>query len=345
MSSTPRHMFLQLDRNNTSPAERLALWQDLMSAAGKVHIPDPETFTGYFTSLALGDLRTMRVRSGEFRYVRDRQMARNVSRDHVMINLTESGRIAGEVAGRRVMAGAGAVVISRLASPMDVILQEEAEWLALIIPRAILDKYMAWSPRFDARVLQPESTQAILIGGLLRSLDRLSESVSPRETTCAARASLVFLATCLGGATPALPRVETTEDLVRSIRRYMAQRLADPDLGPDLICREFAMSRSKLYRVMGDTTNIASVIKRTRLRAVRSDILSGKHASRSLADIAKGRGLTDERNFRRSFVSEFGYPPSALRKQVGANGNSRHAELEAGGSDLERWFQGLDDHD
>ncbi|NLR97402.1 helix-turn-helix domain-containing protein [Rhizobium sp. P38BS-XIX] len=342
MSSTPRYMSLELQRNNTSPAERLALWQDVMGAADNVTIPDPESFTGYFTSLALGELRTMRVRSGEFRYLRDRHMARNISRDHVMVNLTVSGRISGEIAGHRVVANEGAVVISRLASPMDMVFQEGAEWLALIIPRTILDKYMSWSPRLDARVFQPQLVQAILIGGHLRSLDRLTEAISPRDTNCAARASLALLAASLGGVNPAVSKVEPTEDVVRSIRRFIAERLSDPDLGPDVICREFAMSRSKLYRVMGDNANIAGIIKRMRLRAVRSEILSDRQTSRSLAEIARSWGLIDERNFRRSFSSEFGYPPSSLRKSVGASGSPRHADLKASASDLERWFHGLD---
>ncbi len=77
-------MSLILDGDGRSSAERLALWRDAMSLAGKVHVDDEQGFTGTFISRGVGDMRTMQVMSTRFRLERDRDMARQIPRDHVI---------------------------------------------------------------------------------------------------------------------------------------------------------------------------------------------------------------------------------------------------------------------
>ncbi|MEO9340342.1 helix-turn-helix domain-containing protein [Mesorhizobium sp. SB112] len=283
----------------------------------------------------------MRIRSGTFRYERDRNRAKRIRRDHVMINLIESGRIVGDIAARKFAAGPGAALVSRLATPMNIVL-EEAEWLALIVPRAVLDRHMAWQPALDGRACAPETAQAVILGGLLQSLDKLPQRLPLRDIACAERSSLALLATCLGGSAPT-PRLGDAIkiDQATSIRRFIATRLADPELDVDLICREFDISRSRLYRVMGERADIASVIRRMRLGAIQRDIVSNRFPELALAEIGRRWGLVDERNFRRAFVHEFGYPPSDLRRQAQGDATSNVADFATIGADIERWLLGI----
>lgn len=268
-------------------------------------------------------------------------MARRVRLDHIMVNSLERGRCVGRIAGRAIVAEAAELVLSRLASPMDIVL-EDATWLALIVPRNILDKHMPWPSMLDARVFGSQSVQAVILGGLLRSLCSLPDALPMRDATAAARSALALLTSCLGDLSPSTRACGNIEaDLARSVGRFIADRLPDPDLGLDLICREFSISRSRLYRIMGERSDIAKIIRQLRLRGAQRDITSHRFAHLPLAAIGKRWGLLDERNFRRAFAQEFGYPPSLLRKSGSGELHSGAPEHCAVGADLERWFLGL----
>jgi AraC-like DNA-binding protein len=332
---------LRLERDAKTVTERLALWRDVMGLAGRVHVPDENAFTGSLFSRDLGDMRTMRIAARTFRLVRDREMARRVQLDHVMVNLVERGRFVGRIGRRRIEVTPGTLLLSRLASPLDLLI-EDAEWLGLFLPRPVVEKHMAWSPALDGRVFAPDTAQAIILGGLLRSLDKLPDSLPPRDARCLVQSSLALLPSCLCNSIPARRDTARTEDdPTRTIRRFIAERLSEPDLGPELVCREFEISRSRLYRIMGESADIATMIRRMRLRAVQRDIASNRYSRMSLADIGRRWGLTDERNFRRAFVREFGYPPSALREKVRDRSVEGPVDPLMVGTDLERWFLGL----
>ncbi|MEO9340328.1 helix-turn-helix domain-containing protein [Mesorhizobium sp. SB112] len=337
----PTLITLDLERDAITTTERLALWRDAMGLAGEVHIPDESAFTGTFVSRGFGDMRIMRIKSKTFRFLRTRNMASRIRRDHVIVNLVERGRFTGTLAGRTTVVEPGAVLLSRLASPMDLTM-DNTEWLGLLFPRAVFEKHLSWTRSLDARVFAPETAQAILLGGLLRSLDALPDPLPVREATCVMRSGLALVTSCLGGQAPALhARDERAEDPAQSIRRFIAERLADPNLGLDLICREFDISRSRLYRVMGESADIAALIRRMRLRAVHREIAANRSPGTSLTAIGKCWGLLDERNFRRAFVQEFGYPPSTLRRQAKDEAHAGPANLGTIGADLGQWFLGL----
>lgn len=337
----PTTLRLVLDPDCMTSAERFALWQDALSSAGTIHVANPDTLAGELVSRSVGELRTMRVSTTTFRLERDRSMARRVRRDHVFFNFVERGRVEGRLAGRRIVAEKGAVTVSRLATAIDLVIQD-ATWLALVVPRVVFEKYMPWSPEFDARLFEPGTSQAVMLGGLLRSLCELPDPLPIREIARYERSSLAFATACLGGSLPLpQPSKGIPDDPARPIRRFIAEHLADPELGVDLLCREFALSRSGLYRLMVESADLATIIRRMRLQAVHRDIASGSFANLPLAEIAKRWGLLDERSFRRAFAREFGCAPSTIRKRALANEGASDAHLSTISADLERWFLGL----
>lgn len=330
---------LELDLHGMSPAERVALWKDTMRAGGDVEIMDDGSFTGAFETRALGNLRWTRTSSRTFRFSRGKDRIQKVPVEHVMVNVVPRGRVHGRIGRRTISLAAGDVVFSRLSNPMDLIV-EEATWLALIIPMSLLSIGLNWSPRFDGCVFGTGTAQATMIGALLNSLDQIGETLEAAEITCLTQASIAIITSCLGQA---LPFTRTSKkdvtDLQPSIRRYVADHLSESDLGQERLCHAFGLSRAQLYRSMRGTSDIAKTIRRLRLFAIRRDILSEECQGETIPAIAKRWGLSDERNFRRAFVNEFGYPPSRLRNW----GNSLVDRVGEGtrlGFDLEQWMLG-----
>ncbi len=321
---------------HASGVDRLAAWQDVMSATGTVHVADPDALTGTLRSHELGPMRTIRITASTFRLVRDHARAAAVAREHVLINLVEAGRFEGRLAGRRLRAGPGDLVLSRLGNLMDVVLHD-ADWLALVVPQRLVEQHMHWDGRLDGGVHRAGTVAAGVLGGLLRSLCALPDPLPPREVGRATRSALATLAACLGEAAASRRAAEDPEEVsARSVRRFIARRLSDPALDVEVIRRAFGLSRSTLYRIMAaDTGDIAAAIRTMRLQAIAQDIVSPGSEALSLAAIAARHGMVDERSFRRAFAREFGFAPSLLRR-----GGVPAPPSASPGVELKRWFSG-----
>ncbi len=321
-----------------SGADRLAAWQDVMSATGTVYVADPDALTGMLQSRELGPMRTIRIAASTFRLVRDQVRAAAMPQEHVLVNLVEAGGFDGRLAGRKLLAGPGDLVLSRLTNLMDVVLHD-TDWLALVLPQKLVEQHMRWDSRLDGGVHKAGTVAAGVLGGLLRSLCALPDSLPPREIRRATRVTLATLVGCLSETSSSGQLGEAREKVTaRSVARFIAKRLSDPALGVEMIRREFGVSRTGLYRIMAaDTGDIAASIRTMRLHAIAQEITAVQSKAVSLAAIAAKHGMNDERSFRRAFVREFGYAPSLLRE-----GGVPAPMPGSPGSELQRWFAGVD---
>ncbi|WP_210251350.1 helix-turn-helix transcriptional regulator [Aureimonas psammosilenae] len=343
-TTSPLH--IRLSSAEGSPAWRIERWRDAMSPSGKVEV-DPAnaaTFEADFRSRVLGDVRMLRVEASTFRFTRNATMAGEIRRDHLLVNLVERGVLSGQLGPRKVAVEPGAVSISRLADTMDVTLHE-ATWLGFVVPLDLVEREMPWPRGLDGRVFPQGSVQATMLGHQLSALQALPDRIAAREGAELAQISLHFVLSCLTGRVLARAgagqKSDRIEDPAIPIRRFIARHLVDPDLGPARICREFGLSRSRLYRIMGDSADIAATVRRLRLKGARRDIASNLFAHLSIAEIAKRWGMPDERSFRRAFSREFGYAPSASRAAAEPAAAGQGDVPPLIGADLERWFDGL----
>ncbi len=100
----------------------------------------------------------------------------------------------------------------------------------------------------------------------------------------------------------------------------------DPDLTPDMLAKEFGISRRSLYNtfaVMGATP--AAYIRSVRLHSCRKILESKNGAAGNLAGLALDFGFKDQSQFNRAFRREFGVSPGQLKKA-----DSGHSDIEVG---------------
>lgn len=335
-----RHRRFVVDKGTAS--QRTAAWAGVMAPSGRVEVPPQvaANFVGEVRSYALGEALATRVAASDFRYVRDQALAGRTPRDMVFVDFVESGRLSGHLGGRKVQVEAGGVFITRRSISMDLLL-EGATWYALIYPRSRIERHMAWRPALDAKVFAPGSAPAVLLGHHLRSLMDLPDDLTASAASRVGGQSLRFLLPHLGGsaddddAEPPAP-----DELAFSIRRFIADRIGDPELDAAMVCREFALSRSRLYRIFGDGDGVSGIIRRLRLLCVQRDIMAGALADRPLAELAARWGFTEMRTFRRAFVAQFGLTPSRLREQAVEQGGANATHSNDAAAEVERWFEG-----
>ncbi len=95
------------------------------------------------------------------------------------------------------------------------------------------------------------------------------------------------------------------------MRSYIDRHLVDPDLGAEVLCREFGMSRAGVYRAFADVGGIARYITIRRLDRAYNQLLSRPPSRGAVKEISNRWGFTETGHFSRLFSQRFGMPPSA----------------------------------
>jgi AraC-like DNA-binding protein len=327
--------------NAGSGHHRLAAWREALGATATIEIDAAiaPTFEGEFRTRVIGPLMAVRLCSHSFRFIRSEEMARQIKRDNVFINMFERGRMVGTSNGRQVSVGPGDVILSRHGSTQDLEI-EDATWFGLILPMEFVDAHMRWTRGLEGKVFGAATTEAVMLGHLMRSMMELPDPVSDRDAKRIVGLTIAHLTACFGTQVPSAATGKKAKAVdAAAIRRFLAQHIGDRQLGPDVVCKKFALSRSSLYRMFNDSGGIQSMILAMRLRAVHRDIASGRFPEQPLSGIAERRGVMDIRSFRRVFVKEFGYTPSDLRTRSAHHPSLTdwsHVEATA---DIERWFE------
>jgi AraC-like DNA-binding protein len=330
----------RLTVNAGSGQHRLAAWREALGATATIEIDAAivATFEGEFRTRVIGPLMAVRLCSHTFRFLRSEEMARQIKRDNVFINLFESGRMVGNSNGRQVSVGPGEVILSRHGNTQDLDIQD-ATWFGLILPMEFVDTHMRWTRGHEGKVFGAATTEAVLLGHLMRSMMELPDPLSDRDAKRIVGLTIAHLTACFGTQAHSAASGKKAKSVDAGVvRRFLAEHIGEPQLGPDVVCKRFSLSRSSLYRMFNESGGIQSMILAMRLRAVHRDIASGRFPDQPLSTIAERRGVTDIRSFRRVFVKEYGYTPSDLRTRSAHDPSLTdwsHAEATA---DIERWF-------
>jgi AraC-like DNA-binding protein len=100
------------------------------------------------------------------------------------------------------------------------------------------------------------------------------------------------------------------------VMRFIRENLADPDLGPELLCRHFGLSRAVLYRAFKPLGGVASFIRNLRLRKAYL-ALRQPGGSAPLGVIAETLGFSSVATLRDAFRHKFGFGPAEARAADG----------------------------
>ncbi|AWW00771.1 hybrid sensor histidine kinase/response regulator [Arcticibacterium luteifluviistationis] len=102
-------------------------------------------------------------------------------------------------------------------------------------------------------------------------------------------------------------------DLISSIKDLVEKNINNPELTSGLLCKELAMSSSKLYRKIKQLTDLSpnEFIRTVRLKKSAVLLKTKKH---NVTEVAEMVGFNDPLYFSRCFKKQFGTAPSELMK-------------------------------
>ena len=119
------------------------------------------------------------------------------------------------------------------------------------------------------------------------------------------------------GADAATRNTDAAQARGEAIRRFIEAELARPDLGVDLICRTFNISRTTSYRDFEEDGGIAGFVRRRRLQIALNELASGPPNRGRIQEVAEGVGFTDPFHFSKAFRTHFGFSPSDVLPLAG----------------------------
>jgi AraC-like DNA-binding protein len=158
------------------------------------------------------------------------------------------------------------------------------------------------------------SNHRLLLSDYLISLRKNLPNLSHDGFAQASHATKNVLPACLAPTQERFRQAETELNavLVVRIKRYIDKNLLSPDLGPNTICREMAISRAKLYRLFEPSGGVAREIQRKRLLRARMRLLDPAAPRMRISEIAWEHGFVSESHFSRVFNKTFGCSPREM---------------------------------
>lgn len=110
-------------------------------------------------------------------------------------------------------------------------------------------------------------------------------------------------------------RAAMDTSLVARIMAYARRHLTDPDLGPERIAVEHAISKRQLYVVLGRAgISLEQWLIGERLEAACRLLASPRHAALPVSAVATRCGFTSPSHFTRRFRAAYGLTPSEWRR-------------------------------
>ncbi len=274
-------------------------------------------FVASVDSWRLGSVVVAIRRFPAMTFERPARRARADGLDHYSLLLMRDGVYDGDADGRATRLARGEAGLFDLARP-EASRVGDNESLRLLVPRAQLDPLLRGPPAgLYGRALggAPGTLLTGYLGLLAESLDRLTAVEAPLVGSAARDMLAACLAASLGldaraqAEAAAMPIRETR---LAQVRRFIDSRLTDPALGPEMICRALALSRSALYRLFEGGSGVAAEIQERRLAAIRARLADPAEGAR-IGELAYAYGFTSEAHFSRAFRRTFGMAPREVR--------------------------------
>jgi AraC-like DNA-binding protein len=300
------------------PQDQFDAWREWFGSAFDVHPADSEAigFKAEYWAWRIGDLTLPSSVAPPTRSVRSMTNLRHHPVDHWAISWGHDGATHYETNRAELLApprvpfvwSAGQVSAHTHFQPA----RGSARRRQLYLPR---DSFRDIAGKLDASVgSRLDTPMGVLLVGFLTSLEEQLPAITAAEVPAIEAALRALVAGITSSSAEALAEAHPQIALpqLEKARRVVQVGLRSPNLGPHTLCREVAMSRSALYRLLEPQGGVVRFIQRARLTAAR-DILRDPVGGASISSIAEDFCFSSPGAFSRAFRLEFGCSPRDVR--------------------------------
>jgi len=320
-------MRLSFSTDDLPPGDRVQMWCERMSQRGYGYepsgVPDPREFRARVDGLVAGPFVLMNLRAN---HTAARRTAAHVAGDAAgafaicRFNTATSWKAAPRSTPVDIQFAPGDWVITSCEWEFDAIGMTTADWDVLVIPQSELSPLLTGGRLTRPFKLAADSPLGALLSASLDAAKAQVPLVSPVLGAAVLHnlCELVALACSAADKRPSTGRDAMRAEQLEIAKRHVEQHLVDPDLTAANTAAALGISLRQLYILFQPTgTGFARYVLRQRLLKCRDTIAGATGTGRSVADIAFGWGFSSMATFYRTYASEFGSTPAALRAAPG----------------------------
>ncbi|OCW58757.1 helix-turn-helix domain-containing protein [Hoeflea olei] len=253
--------------------------------------------------------------------------------DHLLIQLYVKGECAYDADGGIGKGVAGDIVCFDLSRPMRS-RTTDMDIISLILPRAMIRLMPRTIDDLHGARLDGATPLGVLLGEHMHSMAKVAPRLAGPDGSLAAEVASVLVSSALSAAIAAENGTLMDSNL-QAIQVFIERNLTNPALSTDMILRQFAMSRSVVYRLFEPIGGIANYIRERRLLLAKLKLASVGTGRGSVARLAYATGFPSEDAFSRAFQQYYGIRPSeAIRNAESGIQLKRRMEFAE-----ENWMQ------
>ena len=308
---------------NPPDAGPFAAWRRAMAGLFELAAQPHEIglFEGDCSGLSTRRVALTQISASSVRLVRSAETLLRSQIDPFAVSVLVSGSLAGLAGDTEVDARAGDIFFKDLQQPLN--LQTSVHGgltreITLWIPRTRLLASVSNENALHGLVLKSTSAAAALIGSGLRTFFDKASEMTNREMDMLADGLIELIARAIVPTLEARPTADAAIPLASfvTIRRYIDRNLAAPELGVDMIARNFGLSRASLYRLFEPIGGISGYIRKQRLGRAFQEITTAKKADHRIGPIAYRLGFANINSFNRAFRDRYGVSPREARAKA-----------------------------
>ncbi len=327
-------------------AHEFDLWRFGLSSLVDLDVRDQDaraSFAVNMTSWQFADLAISFGASSAATFDRSEQTIARSGLDHIsVLAYLVDGSV--EIDGRETDLGAGDIFFFDLTRRCTIRVPDYKS-ISLILPRAMLTPLVPNLDNLHGYILRRSSPLNHMLFSHLQTLYAEASALDLQDARTAARATASLIATLAhaitNGRTAAGPNASFGS--LHALRRVVDANLSNPDLGPEFLCQQLAMSRATLYRLFEPLGGVRRYIQQRRLTRAYQSITDPSHAGDRIGTIAARYGFSNDSVFSRAFRETFGMSPSDLRDAWrGSNSANFDHSKESDFLTMNRWLLGLE---
>jgi AraC-like DNA-binding protein len=305
-------------------ADSFAACRALMATMFDLETPSPEQRAGYMMDFALYDYGPIKLGqsvaiTAPSIMTRSPQLIARTGVDHFHIQYYRTNGFAMIVDGAERQIGAGDICMLDLARPATL-RTEGIDNLSAIVERGLLAPLLADVGDVHGLVLSRDSEAGIAVREHLDDLWLQGPDLTIAQGLELSHATAALLAAVIrtSSQSRAANRAALRKSQFRAICRRIDRQIADPDLGPIGLTRDFYVTRPTLYRMFEPHGGIGRYILGRRLTGVFRDLSDPSLADRKIAAILSRWGFANHTAAGRAFRRAYGMTPSECRSRARA---------------------------
>lgn len=298
--------------------ERTDFWREIIKPMFEsTQLPEDKgmPLQGSIRSYAVNSLLIGATSFSRQQYKRDQRMISGGGIDHYLVEVLETGRVAGNYNGLCITANPGDITILDLGQIMESQVENGSRITAAIL-RTDLEKAVGWR-NLHGTVLRAGLPVTKLLMDYMIGLLAVAGDLSTSQSAATQEAMITLLAAGLNGheGPSHQERAALSVILRQRVLDYIDRHISDPALSPELLTLRFKVSRSHLYRTFEADGGVASIIRDKRLDLAYRALMTNSSRVLSITEIAYNCGFSNSTQFIRGFRTRFGATAKEIRRE------------------------------